>query len=211
MTCAQLAVMAATLANGAVNPFTGERALPRDRVRDLLERHVHMRYVRRRRTVGIRGRRAGQERRQRRHPRRRPGQDGHRRLLARSGRLWQQRPRHRRLLRGRHAARRPHLRRRGRGRAAWPRQPDAASRVHDAADTRERHRRRHRRRDPPQGREHRRLAEHGELHLRLRGQRDDDARGLRKVLGDDHSSSSSTGRCRRSTRTPTPPSSRRPG
>src|SRR3954467_2757903 len=36
VTCAQLAVMAATLANGAVNPFTGERALPRDRVRDLL-------------------------------------------------------------------------------------------------------------------------------------------------------------------------------
>jgi glutaminase len=36
VTCAQLAVMGATLANGAVNPFTGERALPHDRVRDLL-------------------------------------------------------------------------------------------------------------------------------------------------------------------------------
>ena len=36
VTCAQLAVMGATLANGALNPFTGERALPRDRVRDLL-------------------------------------------------------------------------------------------------------------------------------------------------------------------------------
>ena len=36
VTCAQLAVMAATLANGAVNPITGERALPRERVRDLL-------------------------------------------------------------------------------------------------------------------------------------------------------------------------------
>ena len=34
--CAQMAVMAATLANGFVNPFTGERALPRSRVRDLL-------------------------------------------------------------------------------------------------------------------------------------------------------------------------------
>src|SRR5215218_8859404 len=36
VTCAQLAVMGATLANGAVNPFTEERALPRERVRDLL-------------------------------------------------------------------------------------------------------------------------------------------------------------------------------
>jgi len=36
VTCAQLAVMGATLANGAVNPFTGERALPRGKVRDLL-------------------------------------------------------------------------------------------------------------------------------------------------------------------------------
>jgi glutaminase len=36
VTCAQLAVMGATLANGAVNPFTGERAIPRERVRDLL-------------------------------------------------------------------------------------------------------------------------------------------------------------------------------
>ena len=36
VTCAQLAVMAATLANGCTNPFSGERALPRSRVRDLL-------------------------------------------------------------------------------------------------------------------------------------------------------------------------------
>src|ERR687886_1667571 len=36
VTCAQLAVMGATLANGAVNPFTSERALPRKGVRDLL-------------------------------------------------------------------------------------------------------------------------------------------------------------------------------
>jgi glutaminase len=36
VTCAQLAVMAATLANGCVNPITGERALPQSRVRDLL-------------------------------------------------------------------------------------------------------------------------------------------------------------------------------
>ena len=36
VTCAQLARMGATLANGCVNPFTNERALPRSRVRDLL-------------------------------------------------------------------------------------------------------------------------------------------------------------------------------
>jgi glutaminase len=36
VTCRQLAVMAATFANGCVNPCTGDRALPRERVRDLL-------------------------------------------------------------------------------------------------------------------------------------------------------------------------------
>ncbi|MBV9819019.1 MAG: glutaminase A [Solirubrobacterales bacterium] len=36
VTCAQLAVMAATLANGCVNPQTGVRTLPQRRVRDLL-------------------------------------------------------------------------------------------------------------------------------------------------------------------------------
>ncbi len=36
VTCAQLAVMAATLAHGCTNPFTGHQALPRNRVRDLL-------------------------------------------------------------------------------------------------------------------------------------------------------------------------------
>jgi glutaminase len=36
VTCRDLAVMAATLANGCVNPLTGERALPRERVRDVL-------------------------------------------------------------------------------------------------------------------------------------------------------------------------------
>ncbi len=36
VTCRDLAVMAATLANGAVNPLTGERALSRHRVRDVL-------------------------------------------------------------------------------------------------------------------------------------------------------------------------------
>jgi glutaminase len=36
VTCATLATMAATLANGCVHPTTGERAVPRERVRDLL-------------------------------------------------------------------------------------------------------------------------------------------------------------------------------
>jgi len=36
VTCAQLAVMGATLANGCRHPATGQRVLPRDRVRDLL-------------------------------------------------------------------------------------------------------------------------------------------------------------------------------
>jgi len=36
VTCRQLAVMAATLANGCVNPITGERALAREHVRDVL-------------------------------------------------------------------------------------------------------------------------------------------------------------------------------
>ena len=36
VTCRDLAVMAATLANGCVNPITGERTLKRERVRDVL-------------------------------------------------------------------------------------------------------------------------------------------------------------------------------
>jgi glutaminase len=36
ITCRDLAVMGATLANGCVNPFSGERVLPREHVRDLL-------------------------------------------------------------------------------------------------------------------------------------------------------------------------------
>jgi glutaminase len=36
VTCRGLAVMAATLANGCVNPITGDQALPRHRIRDVL-------------------------------------------------------------------------------------------------------------------------------------------------------------------------------
>lgn len=36
VTCKDLAIMAATLANGCSNPFTGDRVLPRERVRDVL-------------------------------------------------------------------------------------------------------------------------------------------------------------------------------
>src|SRR5437764_299051 len=36
VTCRDLAIMAATLANGCVNPFSGARVLPRERVRDVL-------------------------------------------------------------------------------------------------------------------------------------------------------------------------------
>jgi glutaminase len=36
VTCRELAVMAATLANGCINPVTGQRALPREHVRDVL-------------------------------------------------------------------------------------------------------------------------------------------------------------------------------
>jgi glutaminase len=36
VTCRDLAIMAATLANGGVNPITARQALPRDRVRDVL-------------------------------------------------------------------------------------------------------------------------------------------------------------------------------
>ena len=93
VTCAQLAIMGATLANGAVNPFTNERALPRDRVRDLLsvmytcgmyDAAGQWAYE-----VGVPARAASAEASS---PSSRQGR--HRRLLARSGRLRQQRPRH---------------------------------------------------------------------------------------------------------------------
>jgi len=66
VTCTDLAVMAATLANGGVNPLTGERASPPSRQRSV-ERAARLRHVRRGRSVGLRRGRPRQERRQRGH------------------------------------------------------------------------------------------------------------------------------------------------
>jgi len=81
VTCRDLAVMAATLANGGVNPLTGERAPPPPRQRSV-ERDAHLRHVRRRWSVGFRHRRPRQERRERRYTGCCPWQRGHRSLLA---------------------------------------------------------------------------------------------------------------------------------
>ena len=56
VTCTDLAVMAATLANGGVNPLTGERASPPSRQRSV-ERAARLRHVRRGRSVGLRRKR----------------------------------------------------------------------------------------------------------------------------------------------------------
>ena len=94
VTCRDLALMAATLANGGVNPRTGERAIARRARRARAERDDDLRHVRLRRRVGLRRRHAGQERRRRRHPRRAARAARHRRLLAAARRARQQRPRH---------------------------------------------------------------------------------------------------------------------
>ena len=82
VTCTDLAVMAATLANNGVNPLTGERALAARVHPGRPDGDEQLRHVQLCRPVVLRGRHAGEERRRRRHHRRHPRPDRHRRLLA---------------------------------------------------------------------------------------------------------------------------------
>ena len=79
--CRDLALMAATLANGGVQPRNGERVFDPEVVERVLSRDDDLRHVRRGRRVGRRRRPAGQERRRRRRAGRAPGPDGPRGLL----------------------------------------------------------------------------------------------------------------------------------
>jgi glutaminase len=112
VTCKDLAVMAATLANGCVNHHRRPGASPRSWPRRA-QRDVHLRHVRRRGSVDLRRRRPRQERRQRLHHRRHPRQGWHRHLLAGPGRSRQQRSRNQGLPRDVRPARPPRLRGRG--------------------------------------------------------------------------------------------------
>ena len=95
--CRDLSLMAATLANGGVNPAE-RRAGARARVRRPgAERDDDLRHVRLGGGVGGRRRDAGQERRRRRRPRGAAGAARDRRLLAAAGPARQQRPRDRGL------------------------------------------------------------------------------------------------------------------
>ena len=80
--CRDLALMAATLANGGVNPVTGAARGARRAHRPDPQRDDHLRHVRLHRRMGLPRRHAGQERRRRRHHRRAAGAAGHRRVLA---------------------------------------------------------------------------------------------------------------------------------
>ena len=94
--CRDLALMAATLANGGVNPRTGERVAARSRPRaERAERDGHLRDVRLRRRMARPRRHAGEERRRRRGPRGAARSPRHGRLLAAARRPRQQRPGHR--------------------------------------------------------------------------------------------------------------------
>lgn len=93
VTCRQLAIMAATLANGGVNPVTGRICLPRARVRDVLSVMYTCGMYGLRGRVGLRGRGSRQERGERCDPLRDPRQARHRGVLARSRRVRQQHPR----------------------------------------------------------------------------------------------------------------------
>ena len=82
-TARDLALVAATLANGGANPLTGELAASdADRPRHAAQRHGDLRHVRRRGRVDVRGRPAGQERRVGRDLRRAAGPARDRRLVA---------------------------------------------------------------------------------------------------------------------------------
>ena len=93
--CRDLALIGATLANGGVNPVTGERAVRAEFVDADPERDDHVRHVRLRRRVGVPRRHAGEERRRRRHPRGAARPARHRRVLAAARRARQQRARRR--------------------------------------------------------------------------------------------------------------------
>ena len=87
VTCRELALMGATLANGGANPATGERALGPRHVRDVLSvMHTCGMYDFAGR-VGLPGGHTRQERGERRRSGRRPWQAWYKRLLARPRRL----------------------------------------------------------------------------------------------------------------------------
>ena len=67
VTARDLAMMAATLANGGVNPVTGERALDQRYVQDVISVMLTLRHVRLLRRVGVPRRHPCEERRGRRH------------------------------------------------------------------------------------------------------------------------------------------------
>ncbi len=84
VTCRDLGVMAATLANRGVNPLTGKQAVRGDCVANMLS------------VMGSCGMYdwAGEERSRRRHHRRPPGATRHRGLFPAPRLAWKQRPRH---------------------------------------------------------------------------------------------------------------------
>ena len=105
VTCRDLAMMAATLANMGRNPVTGRSAFDHARQGHAVD-HVHVRDVRLLGPVGVSRRRAGQERRQRRRDGGGQPPARHRHLLAAARSVRQQLPRHRGL-RGAGLAARP--------------------------------------------------------------------------------------------------------
>ena len=118
VTCRDLAVMGATLANGCTNPSSGDRVFPRERVRDVLSVMHTCGMYDAAGAVDLRRRRAREERGERRPAGGGAGQGWHRRLLTGARRLRQQRARGARLRRRVRAPRPARVRHRGRGRAA---------------------------------------------------------------------------------------------